>query len=73
MAKIIPDGWRGLAVTGGAKREIETLALLAREPPESYYVYRAMRWANVGVGAWVFDPRRDRLRGRQPGRRFAVD
>ena len=50
MAKIIPDGWRGLAVTGGAKREIETLALLAREPPESYYVYRAMRWANVGSG-----------------------
>ena len=73
MAKIIPDGWRELVATGGAQREIETLALFARELPDSYCVYRAVHWANIGVGAWVFDPRRDRLRGRQPGRRFAVD
>ena len=29
MARIIPDGWRELAVTGAAQREIETLAILA--------------------------------------------
>ena len=28
MARIIPDGWRELEVTGGAQHEIETLAVL---------------------------------------------
>ena len=31
MARIIPDGWRELSVTGAAQREIETLAVDA--PP----------------------------------------
>lgn len=50
MAKIIPDGWRELAVTGGAQREIETLALLASELPASYRVYHAVHWTNIGSG-----------------------
>jgi hypothetical protein len=50
MAKIIPDGWRELAVTGGAQREIETLAMLAAGLPDSYRVYHAVHWTNVGSG-----------------------
>jgi len=48
MAKIIPDGWRELEVTGGAQREIETLAVLAAGLPDSYRVYHAVHWTNVG-------------------------
>ena len=47
MAKIIPDGWRELKVTGGAQREIDTLALLARELPDAYRVYHAVHWTNT--------------------------
>ena len=50
MAKIIPDGWRELEVAGGAQREIETLALLASELPETYRVYHAVYWTNIGSG-----------------------
>ena len=50
MAKIIPDGWRELLVTGGAQREIETLAVLANELPETYRVYHAVHWTNMGSG-----------------------
>jgi hypothetical protein len=50
MAKIIPDGWRELEVTGGAQREIETLAVLASELPETYRVYHAVHWTNIGSG-----------------------
>ena len=34
MARIIPDGWRELSVTGAAQREIETLAVLADGLPD---------------------------------------
>ncbi|HRL77639.1 MAG TPA: ATP-dependent helicase [Candidatus Accumulibacter phosphatis] len=44
MARIIPDGWRELSVTGGAQREIETLAILADGLPEAYSVYHAVHW-----------------------------
>ena len=44
MACIIPDGWRELAVTGAAQREIETLALLAAGLPDDYAVYHAVHW-----------------------------
>ncbi|EXI64987.1 MAG: Superfamily I DNA and RNA helicase [Candidatus Accumulibacter adjunctus] len=44
MARIIPDGWRELSVTGGAQREIETLALLAAGLPDAYSVYHAVHW-----------------------------
>ena len=44
MARIIPDGWRELAVTGAAQREIETLGLLAAGLPADYTVYHAVHW-----------------------------
>jgi len=47
MAQIIPDGWREIAVTGAAQREIETLAVLADALPESYTVYHAVHWSNI--------------------------
>ena len=47
MARIIPDGWRELAVTGAAQREIETLAILAAGLPDDYTVYHAVHWTNV--------------------------
>ena len=50
MAKIIPDGWRELRVTGGAQREIETLVSLERGLPDTYRVYHAVHWTNVGGG-----------------------
>ena len=42
MARIIPDGWRELSVTGAAQREIETLALLADGLPDDYSVYHLL-------------------------------
>jgi len=47
MAKILPDGWRELEVTGAAQREIETLAILADGLPDEYTVYHAEHWTNV--------------------------
>ncbi len=47
MARIIPDGWRELAVTGAAQREIETLALLAEGLPDDYSVYHAVHWTGM--------------------------
>ena len=47
MARIIPDGWRELAVTGAAQREIETLALLADGLPDDYSVYHAVHWTSL--------------------------
>lgn len=50
MANIIPDGWREFAVTGAARREIETLGLLARTLPDDYTVYHAVHWTNAERG-----------------------
>ena len=47
MARIIPDGWRELAVTGAAQREIETLAVLADGLPADYTVYHAVHWTSM--------------------------
>ncbi len=47
MARIIPDGWREIAVTGAAKREIETLAILADGLPEDYSVYHGVHWTGM--------------------------
>ena len=44
MARIIPDGWRELSVTGAAQREIETLGLLEAGLPDDYAVYHAVHW-----------------------------
>jgi hypothetical protein len=54
MAHILPDGWRELAVTGAAQREIETLALLESGLPDSYTVYHAVHWTNIERGYAVF-------------------
>lgn len=54
MAHIIPDGWRELAVTGAAQREIETLAALETGLPDSYTVYHAVHWTNIDKGFAVF-------------------
>ena len=47
MENIIPDGWRELDVTGGAQREIETLAVLGSELTETNRVYHAVHWTNI--------------------------
>lgn len=47
MARVIPDGWRELAVTGAARREIETLAMLAEGLPEAFTVYHGVHWTQV--------------------------
>lgn len=50
MANILPDGWRALAVTGAAAREIETLARLEAGLPAGYTVYHAVHWTNLERG-----------------------
>lgn len=50
MARIIPDGWRELAVTGAAQREIDTLKLLAEALPADYTVYHGVHWTNLERG-----------------------
>ncbi|MDQ5942444.1 MAG: hypothetical protein QG572_1259, partial [Pseudomonadota bacterium] len=54
MAHIIPDGWRELAATGAAQREIETLTLLEAALPDDYSVYHAVHWTNLERGYSVF-------------------
>ena len=54
MARIIPDGWREVAVTGAAQREIETLAMLAERLPDEYSVYHAVHWTNLERGFAAF-------------------
>ncbi len=50
MAHIHPQGWREMAVTGAAQREIETLALLASALPDAYTVFHGVHWTNVERG-----------------------
>ena len=50
MARIIPDGWRELAVSGAAIREIETLGRLAEALSDDYTVYHAVHWTNLDRG-----------------------
>lgn len=54
MALIIPPGWREVAVTGAAQREIETLAALAAALPDDYTVYHGVHWTRVQQGVSVF-------------------
>jgi hypothetical protein len=54
MARIVPDGWRELAVTGAAQREIETLAVLAERLSDAYTVYHAVHWTNLEHGFAAF-------------------
>ena len=41
MAIIYPDGWKELAATGAAARELETLAFLAESFPDECRIYLA--------------------------------
>jgi len=50
MAHVHPAGWREVAVTGAAQREIETLTLLAAVLPDDYTVYHGVHWTNVDKG-----------------------
>ena len=54
MAKVIPGGWRELAITRAGQGEIETLALLAETLPEDYSVYHAVHWTNLQTGFSVY-------------------
>ncbi len=50
MARIHPEGWREMSVTGAAQREIETLSLLASALPEDYTVFHGVHWTNIDRG-----------------------
>lgn len=50
MAHIHPPGWRELAVTGAAQREIETLALLEQALPDDYTVFHGVHWTRLEEG-----------------------
>ena len=54
MAQIVPDGWRELSVTGAARREIETLALLDSALSAAYTVYHAVHWTNIERGYAIY-------------------
>lgn len=53
MARILPNGWEALEVTGAALREIETLKLLASALPESYTIYHSVHWTLLEHGAGI--------------------
>ena len=51
MAHIHPAGWREMAVTGAAAREIETLACLEASLADApYSIYHGVHWTNVEKG-----------------------
>lgn len=47
MARIQPEGWREMSVTGAAQREIETLSLLASALPDAYTVFHGVHWTQL--------------------------
>ena len=47
MAKVFPDGWRELAATGAAERELRTLAQLADGLDDNYAIYHGVHWTRV--------------------------
>ena len=47
MAKAYPDGWRTLAATGAAARELQTLGELADGLPDGYTIYHGVHWTRV--------------------------
>ena len=54
MARIHPEGWRELAATGAAQREIETLTLLAAALPNEYTVFHGVHWTHVDKSFSVY-------------------
>lgn len=47
MAHILPSGWRELASTGAAAREMATLARLADGLSDDYLVLHGVHWTNI--------------------------
>ena len=47
MARIHPDGWRELAATGAAERELQTLSQLAAGLSDRYAVYHGVHWTRA--------------------------
>ena len=54
MAQIIPSGWRELASTGAAGREIATLSRLAAGLDDDYLVFHGVHWTNLETGYSVY-------------------
>ena len=54
MAKVIPAHWQAMEALGAAQRELETLALLARELSDDYTVFHGIHWTRVEHGASLF-------------------
>lgn len=54
MAKVIPSHWQAMVALGAAQRELETLALLARELPDDYTVFHGIHWTRVEHEASLF-------------------
>ena len=54
MPQILPSGWRELAVTGAAAREIETLNLFAARLPDALTVYHGVHWTRLEDGFSVY-------------------
>ncbi len=50
MAHIQPSGWREVAVTGAALREIETLARFEHGLPDAYTVLHGVHWTRLDQG-----------------------
>ncbi|MCK6374201.1 MAG: ATP-binding domain-containing protein [Zoogloea sp.] len=50
MAIVHPAGWRELATTGAAQREIETLAQLADGLPDDYTIFHGVHWTRIHQG-----------------------
>lgn len=50
MAQIDPSGWREVAVTGAAMREIETLTLFEQALPNAYRVLHGVHWTRIEHG-----------------------
>jgi hypothetical protein len=50
MAHIQPEGWREMAVTGAARREIDTLQRLASALSDEYTVFHGVHWTHVEQG-----------------------
>src|SRR6476469_12430 len=50
MAHIEPSGWREVAVTGSALREIETLARFEHGLPDAYTVLHGVHWTRLDQG-----------------------
>lgn len=54
MAKVIPSHWQAMEAIGAAQRELETLALLARELPDNYTVFHGIHWTRVERGCSLY-------------------